>query len=419
MKVLGLVVEYNPFHNGHLYHIKEAKKITGAKYVVCVMSGNFVQRGGPAIINKWARAKAALLSGVDLVIELPVVYALSSAEYFAYGAVKILNDIGIVDYLCFGSESGEIKPLDDIAHILYDEPLLYKSLLKNELKKGLSYPVARNQALMKYFHEKKDFYPDIDSLLNKSNNIIGIEYLKALKRLNSDIIPVTIKRINNNYNTEDITGNISSATAIRKHLLALENSSLQNVLDTTLPKFSYNILNKEFFSGRGPVIDSCFYHIISAQIRKMNIDHLKEIVYISEGLENRIKNAADSSGTYSELIDKICTKRYTTTRIQRILMSIMIGITSCDINNFNLHFGPQYARVLGFNESGKFLMSLIKKNSIIPLILKTADFINSCNPLFKKMLELECISTDLYVLGYKNPKYRKAGQEFTQNIIKI
>src|SRR5690606_21748535 len=125
MKVLGLIVEYNPFHNGHLYHINEAKKITGAKYVVCVMSGNFIQRGEPAIINKWARAKMALLNGADLVIELPVVYALSSAEYFAYGAVKILNDIGIVDYLCFGSEIGKIKPLDDIANILCDEPLLY------------------------------------------------------------------------------------------------------------------------------------------------------------------------------------------------------------------------------------------------------------------------------------------------------
>lgn len=139
---------------------------------------------------------------------------------------------------------------------------------------------------------------------------------------------------------------------------------------------------------------------------------------MAEGLENRIKKAADSSGTYDELINKICTKRYTTTRIQRILMNIMIGITSRDIKNF-IHFGPQYAKVLGFNESGKFLMSLIKKNSIIPLILKTANFTGSCNPLLKKMLELECISTDLYVLGYKNPEYKKAGQEFTQNIIKV
>ena len=346
-----------------------------------------------------------------------MVYALSSAEYFAYGAVKILNDIGIVDYLCFGSEIGKIKPLDDIANILCDEPLLYKSLLKNELKKGLSYPVARNQALIGYFHAKKDFYKDRDDLLNKSNNILGIEYLKALKRLNSSIVPVTIKRINNNYNTEEITGNISSATAIRKHLLKSHNS-LQNVLDTTLPEPCYNILNKEFSSGRGPVFASDFYPIISALIRKFPGCHIKEIAYVAEGLENRIKKAADSSGTYDELINKICTKRYTTTRIQRILMNIMIGITSRDIKNF-IHFGPQYAKVLGFNESGKFLMSLIKKNSIIPLILKTANFTGSCNPLLKKMLELECISTDLYVLGYKNPEYKKAGQEFTQNIIKV
>lgn len=418
MKVLGLIVEYNPFHNGHFYHIKEAKKITGAKYVVCVMSGNFIQRGEPAIINKWARAKTVLLNGADLVIELPVVFAMASAEYFAYGAVKILNDIGIVDYLCFGSETGEIKPLDDIAHILYDEPDLYKSILKNELKKGLSYPVSRNRALMKYFHTKKHFYKDIDNILNKSNNILGIEYLKALKRIKSNMIPVTIKRINNSYNTGEITGNISSATAIRKHILNSQHFSLENDLKTNLPKSSYNILKEEFLCGRGPVFASSFYHIISAFIRKMPACYIKELAYVSEGLENRIKNAADLSGTYNELIDKICTKRYTTTRVQRILMNTMIGITSKDINSF-LTFGPQYARVLGFNECGKFLMSHIKKNSVIPLILKIADFINSCNPLFKRMLELECISTDLYVLGYKNPEYKKAGQEFTQNIIKI
>ena len=439
MGILGLIVEYNPFHNGHLYHIKQAKKITGAKHVICVMSGNFIQRGEPAIINKWARAKTALLNGVDLVIELPVVYAMSSAEYFTYGAVKILNDIGIVDYLCFGSESGEIKPLDKIAHILYNEPDLYKLLLKNELKKGLSYPLARNHALTKYLDTKKDSNLNIDNLLDKSNNILGIEYLKALKRLNSSIKPVTIKRINNNYSTKYITGNISSATSIRKYILDTTHSSCQNVLDTTqsscqnvldttqsscqnildttLPKSSYKILNEEFLSGRGPVSAPCFYHIISALIRKMSPSQLREIVYISEGLENRIKNAAASTGKYNELIDKIGTKRYTNTRIQRILMSIMIGITSSDMRDFNISFGPQYARVLGFNQSGIELMSLIKRKSLIPLVLKTSNFINSCNPLLRKMLELESLSTDLYVLGYKNSEYKKAGQEFTQNVI--
>jgi len=424
MKVLGLVVEYNPFHNGHLYHIKEAKKITGAEYVVCVMSGNFIQRGEPAIVNKWARTKMALLGGADLVIELPVPYALASAEYFAYGAVKILNDIGITDYLCFGSETGKIKPLDDIAGILCDEPLLYKSLLKNELKKGLSYPAAKNFALLKYFHAEKElyknidkFYKGIDNLLDKSNNILGIEYLKALKRLNSKIVPFTIKRINNDYNTEKITGSISSATAIRKHLLNTQDFSLQNISET-LPKSSFKILDEEFSNGRGPVFASCFYPVISALIRKMPANYIKETAYVQEGLENRIKRAADNTGTYNELVGKICTKRYTITRVQRILMSIMIGITSNDIKNF-IQFGPQYARILGFNESGKYLMSLIKKKSSIPLIQKTANFKNYCNPLLKRMLELESISTDLYVLGYKNPEYKKAGQEFTQKIIKI
>ncbi|MDQ2085007.1 nucleotidyltransferase [Herbivorax sp. ANBcel31] len=419
MKVLGVIVEYNPFHNGHLYHIEQAKKITGAEYVICIMSGNFIQRGEPAIINKWARAKTALLNGVDLVIELPVTYALSSAEYFAHGAVKILNDIGIVDYLCFGSESGETKTLDIIANILYNEPDLYKSILKKELKKGLSYPASRENALAKYLYAKKDLNLSIDKLLSQSNNILGIEYLKALKRLNSNITPVTIKRINNSYNTEDITGSISSATAIRKHLLKSMNCSVQNVLDMVLPKTSYNIVNEEITAGRGPISPSCFYDIISALIRKSTSVQLKEIMYVSEGLENRIKSATNTTGTYNDLLEKICTKRYTVTRIQRILMNIMLGITSKDITIFNSYNGPQYARVLGFNQRGKYLMSLIKKNSSIPMILKTANFINSCNPLLRKMLELESISTDIYVLGYKNSAYRKASQEFTQNVIII
>lgn len=210
--------------------------------------------------------------------------------------------------------------------------------------------MARNQALIGYFHAK-DFYKDRDDLLNKSNNILGIEYLKALKRLNSSIVPVTIKRINNNYNTEEITGNISSATAIRKHLLKSHNS-LQNVLDTTLPEPCYNILNKEFSSGRGPVFASDFYPIISALIRKFPGCHIKEIAYVAEGLENRIK-AADSSGTYDELINKICTKRYTTTRIQRILMNIMIGITSRDIKIL-FTLDPNMPKCLDLMNRGNF-----------------------------------------------------------------
>lgn len=418
MKVMGLIVEYNPFHNGHLHHLEESKKICGADYTVCVMSGNFIQRGEPAIVNKWARVNMALSSGVDLIIELPFPYAMSSAEYFASGSVKILNDIGIVDFLCFGSEHGNIGGLDFIAQLLIDEPKAYKSFLKQELDKGISYPAARETAIKEYIkhtNTTKRVYGE--GLLSSSNNILGIEYLKALKRINSKIIPFTIKRINNEYGTKQITGNISSATSIRNFISTNSFSALKDVLQKVLPETSLNILLEEIVEGRGPVFVEDFYAIITSLLRRMKTGQIKDYPYVSEGLENRIKAAANLSGTYDELVEGICTKRYTRTRIQRILIGILTGMTLEQMDIFNRHNGPQYARVLGFNNKGKQLLSLIKQKSLIPLVMKTADFIKSCNPLLKSMLELEALSTDIYVLGYKNTSFRKAGQEFTQNVI--
>jgi len=417
MKVLGLIAEYNPFHNGHLYHLEESKKLSGADLVVCVMSGNFIQRGEPAIVNKWARAKMALSQGADLVIELPLACAMASAEYFASGAVRILNDIGIVDYICFGSEHGDIKELDSIAQILADEPASYKSFLKEELGKGLSYPAARESALKKYAAFKAMSDINISEIIASSNNILGIEYLKALKRIKSSITPLTIKRISNDYNTENITGSISSASSIRKYISTSNPPSLDDVLAMTLPKASTDVLFEEFHAGRGPVFKEDFYPVVTSLIRKMAPEQLKEFAYVSEGLENRIKSAADAAGTYEELVDGICTKRYTKTRVQRMLMGILTGITSEDVNMLSRFDSPQYARDLGFNSKGKQLLSQIKKKSSIPLVLKTADFIKSCDPILKRKLELESLSTDLYVMGYKNPASRKAGQEFTQSII--
>lgn len=419
MRVLGLVVEYNPFHNGHLYHLEQSKKLTGADYAVCVMSGNFIQRGEPAVINKWARAKAAILSGVDLVIELPVVFAMSSAEYFAFGAVKILDSLGIVDCICFGSEQGNVNELDMIASTLSEEPQAYKSALKNFLNSGLSFPSAREQALKAYFQETRGcVFQNMEEIIGSSNNILGIEYLKALKKLNSGIEPYTITRVGNAYNSEKITGSISSATAIRK-LIASEPVLLSDEkIKEVLPGPSLKILKGEIESGRGPVFASGFEDMILSHLRRLSVDELKNFPYISEGLENRIKTAAENSGSFEELVENVNTKRYTRTRIQRSLFCILNGISSEEFDEFLTYGGPQYSRVLGFNNKGRQLLSEINKASTLPVIIKTADFKNSCNRLLKRMLELEAAATDMYVLGYSNPEYRKSGQEFTQNIIR-
>lgn len=426
MKVLGLVVEYNPFHNGHLYHIQEAKRLSGADHVVCVMSGNFIQRGEPAIINKWARTKMALYCGIDLVIELPISHAMSSAESFSYGSVKILNDLGIIDYICFGSENGSIEDLDILSSVLTMEPLLYKALLKEELDRGLSFPASRENALLRYFSsdeyrlskentslqwEHRLSSDDVGEILGCSNNILGIEYLKALKKLNSRIKPLTIKRISNSYNDENITGNISSATSIRK---LLSEDSLHKALSCVLPETSYNIIKEEFEDGRGPVFLNNFSDIIISNIRKMHCDELLNYPYVSEGLHNRIKKAAQSCVQIDDLIDNICTKRYTRTRIQRILSSILTGITN-DAEVYKKD--PPYARILGFNTNGRMLLSKIKKVSVIPTINKISDFIHL--PNYGDFLKKEVLSTDIYVLGYRNSSFKKGGQEYKENIVKV
>lgn len=447
-KVLGIIAEYNPFHNGHLYHLQESIKCTSADFTVCAMSGNFVQRGEPAIINKWARAKMALLAGVDLVVEIPVIYATASAEFFAQGGIKVLNGLGVVDYLSFGSEIGQIEPLNTVAQILVDEPENYKVSLKKNLDSGLSYPAAMGKALDKYLNQYLKEYlsripanndtcfqsANINQIMDSSNNILGIEYLKALKRERSTIIPVTVKRKSNLYTTEHITGAISSATAIRKHMTEIFKVSknickkqfvnegpafFKDSLKISLPLESIEIIENELNNGRGPVLFYCFESIILATIRKMQSKDIRAFPNVREGLENRIKNAAENSATLDQLIENICTKRYTRTRVQRILLHLLLNITAAEFQTFNNNGGPQYIRVLGFNKKGAHLLSKINKIASLPVIVKTANFADTCNPLLNRMLEIEALSTDIYVLGYKNQEFRKSRQDFTNNPVLI
>lgn len=422
MKVLGIVVEYNPFHNGHIYHIEESKAATGCDAVVCVMSGNFIQRGEPAIISKFARTDIALQNGVDLVIELPHPFAMSSAEAFGFGAVKILDSIGIVDCIAFGSEHGDINSLQYISNILTNEPQEYKEELKKQLSLGLSFPVCRQNALQKYLemHSSKYATVNLSTLLETSNNILGIEYLKAINKLKSNIKPYTIQRIANQYNSTDLTGEISSATAIRNIIYAMDNkeqSTLSSCAIQTMPLTSNMVIEKEFSEGRGPNSIKQFESILLAALRLSSVEKLREIPGISEGLEYRIKNASMISGNIDELLSNICTKRYTQTRIQRILFSMLTSVTKNDMDLFMQYGGPQYAKILGFNKVGRELLSKMKRNSTLPIITKSPDYRTSCNKLLTRMLEIEANATDMYVLGFKNPTFRKAGQEFTQNIV--
>jgi len=414
MKVLGIIAEYNPFHNGHKYHLRISKEISGADFVVAVMSGNFTQRGEPAVVDKWARTEMALLSGADLVIELPVAYAMASAEYFAFGAVKLLDSLGIVDTISFGSETGELELLSEIASILVHEPEEYKIELKKNLSSGISFPASRQRALSVYIKSKYGM-DSLSSILKSPNNILGVEYLKALIRLNSSIVPMTVGRIGNDYNCNELTGKISSAASIRKAMSETPWQNAKEALKYAMPDQSLKILERELKLGRGPVFPSDFSSMLLSALRKMSAGDIRALPYMEDGLENRIRDAAGKAGSYQELLNLIGTKRYTGTRIQRILFSALIGLTNELFENFNRNGGPAYIRILGFTSAGRSLLASIRDKTALPVITKTADF-KAVSPVISDMLKLESAATDQYVLACRNP-HRRSGSDYTRGVI--
>jgi len=416
MKTVGIVAEYNPFHNGHLYHLQRSRELTGADRVVVVMSGDFTQRGEPALVDKWARTEMALLAGADLVIELPVAYAMSSAEFFAFAAVRILDSLGVVDTICFGSEAGNIESLYPAAEILANEPDRYKSILRDTLSEGISYPAARQKALAHYVKEKYG-QDTVSSVLRNPNNILGVEYIKALIRLDSRITPSTIGRIGNDYNSTELSGEFSSATSIRKVLSVNQWHQAKALLEFSMPASSLSVLEHEIELGRGPVFPSDFENLIISLLRRSSPDVIKGLPYMEHGLDNRFAMAAAKAGSFEELMELVCTRRYTATRIRRILFSLLIGLDKKKFDDFNSLGGPAYIRILGFNNKGRQLLSEIRGNTKLPLVTRAAGFRRSDLPGVSEMLALEAAAADQYVLGFRNPYFRRAGSDFTHNVI--
>lgn len=388
-KVLAIVAEYNPFHNGHLYQLKQVKKMSGCNFSIAIMSGNFCQRGIPSILNKWDKTKMALLGGIDLVIELPLIYSISSAENFADGAIKIINSINC-EFISFGTETSNLNTLDSIAEILYTEPSGYKSFLSNELKKGISFPKARENSL-KYL-----LGHNISEIISSPNNILAIEYLKALKKYNSKTIPIPILRAKSKHNDININSDISSSTAIRNAIFENNYEKLSSVI----PKQCSSFLLEKINNAEVITSLSTYEKQIIYKLRNMNIAEISNLPDVSEGLEYSIKTASNSCNTLPSLINKLKSKRYTQTRIQRILLYALLNITKQDIEN-SKNFSP-YLRVLGCNENGKLLLSKISKsNPDLNIITSTKKFIDNCNDILNnKFLNLDINSTNIYSLGY-------------------
>lgn len=406
-KVLGIIAEYNPFHNGHAYHLQKAKDLTGASYTIAIISGNFTQRGSTSLVNKWEKAKMAISNGVDLVIELPTIYSTSSAENFADGAINILDLLGVVDYVAFGAEAPNISILDKFATVLYKEPKEYKSLLSCELDKGLSYPKARSNALMLYLNDVRRFV----NVLESPNNILAIEYLKALKKYRSNIKPILVQRFEAGYNDVSYSGNIASATAVRN---LIKNHDFRT-LGKLLPTNSYSILLDNAKVGHIVPDLSSFEKEILYNLRLMPIDEIANLADISEGLEFAVKNAANSCNSIIEFLNIIKSKRYTNTRLQRILLYSLLNITKKDMAA-SKDIIP-YIRVLGFNENGKFLLSQIAKaNRSLKIVTSVKQFTDkNKNKNLRLMMDKDILATNVYTLGYEYDSW--SNLDYTQKMI--
>jgi len=400
MKVVGFITEYNPFHLGHKYHLSKSRELTEATHTVAVMSSSFVQRGEPALIDKWTRAQMAIDNGVDLVIELPFLYSVESAEFFAFGAVSILNSLNVVDYIAFGSELGVIEPLIKVASILNEEPLYFKEILKKCLDSGMSYSASRSFALDEYLKktDKNDTIP-YKEILKQSNNILGIEYLKALQRLHSPIKPIALTRMGSNYNDIDITTSIPSATGIRNILYNQNLDSIENMIPEESSKYIKNFYSKY---GMFNYLDNYSY-IFEYLFRTLNPIDLKKIIDMENGLENRILKSSMESNKIEYTIDKIMTKRYPKTRIKRILIHMLANLDKDTIRK--AYSKPiNYIRVLGSTQKGLELLKKIKSNSDVSIITKFADYKSYKDDHMAFMLGYEEKATDLYYLGLKRDK---------------
>lgn len=428
MKIVGLITEYNPFHNGHQYHIEKAKEVTGADTVIVIMSGDYVQRGTPAVMPKYIRTEMALKCGAGAVFELPVCYATGSAELFAMGAVSFLDSLGIVDSICFGSECNDLESMQQIAAILEDEPDTYRSQLQAGLKSGLSFPSARQKAMSAYLADEAGV-----SLLGDPNNILGIEYLKALRKLNSSIQPYTIQRQESDYHDTELRSTYSSASAIRSLLAyssaaistrstgsSFENTHFSNILnelEEQVPASCLELL-KDYHRVSYPVYQNDFSLVMKYKLLNKSAEDLVRYMDVSQELANRIMNQLNNFFNYKQFCELLKTKEITHTRINRALLHIMLGIKKTRVEEYTEGGYHYYARLLGYRKDKSKILSGVAGNGTLPLLTSLYET-DSIPETGKKMLLQDILASNLY-RSVVTDKYRTAFQnEYSQNIIKV
>ncbi|MBE5957829.1 MAG: nucleotidyltransferase family protein [Lachnospiraceae bacterium] len=381
MITTAIITEYNPLHNGHKYQIEKAKELTSCDNMIIAMSGNYVQRGEPAIFNKYTRSKWAINAGCDLVMELPTVFSTGSAELFACSAVDLLNKTGIVNYLVFGCEEDSIDKLKEYAQIFTEEPQAYKEALKNYLKDGCSFPKARSLAVAEYTNDS-----DSSAILNKPNNILAVEYLKALIKSNSSITPIGIKRNDNGYNSSEIAGRFASATATRKLIQAGDTEALKYVV----PDFVFkDIKDNSTAITNDNFSDLYFYSLI----RENRFDKYSDI---SKFLSNKLNNEKNNFRDINSFLNQLLTKDETLAHLKRSLLHILLGITEDIVNSAKASGYNQYIFPLAINSGNSILLKSIKSNCQVPFVNKYGDFYKSATTEALRLLEINYKADLLY-----------------------
>lgn len=405
MKIAGIVAEYNPFHSGHAHHIQRTRDPDGgcrATHIAVVMSGSFVQRGEPALLPKAERVRMALAGGADLVLELPLPWSMASAEGFAFGAVAILDALGCVDAISFGSECGDAAALQKAAALL--ESPRFGQLLRYRLEDGISFPEARQKAVADIAGQKTA------ALFSRPNNTLGIEYLKALTRLGSAMHPFTIPRFGAEHDEMQPLGDVASASYIRRLAAA---GRLLNAAPF-LPPACYAILSEASQTGRCPAAVSRLERGLLARFREMAPADWRQVPGVSEGLENRLTEAARQAGGWEDLLERIKTRRYPLTRLQRLLWAAFLGIPAGLEKE-----RPPYARILGLNAKGEEILAAVKEIALpgaIPLVSRPGR-IDTLGEAAKQVWQLENRAADLYALTLPQPY--PCGTEYTTGVIRM
>lgn len=406
MKVNGIIAEYHPFHNGHKYHLEASLARTDADYTIIAMSGNFMQRGTPAMIHKYARAEMALKNGADLVLEIPSFYACASAEYYAHGGVSLLDKLGVVDCLCFGSECGDVATLTQIAEILATEPTAYRRCLTTYLKQGHSYPTARSMALTTYLAKqgaslKGDCSSLAEHCVTTPNNILGIEYIKALLNRKSSIKPVTIKRAGAMYHEQTLGSGYPSATAIRHTIYNAPCNRNNTAADSLaaladhLPESVLNILQNAYKTLQ-PIQMDDFSQILLYKLLCQAPYGYEEYLDTSNDLSDKIGKNLFRFQNCSNFCDLLKSKDITHTRLSRCLLHILLDIRAKDMERYKAMDYVPYARVLGLRKDAAPLLAAIKEHASIPLITKLADAENMLGNDALEMLRRDIQISHIY-----------------------